>query len=366
MPREPHERPPELSPGQRDHKKILKKWWWKWNKCKVGLQRRPTTTTCLSRLLQSLPSGRKVRNSILLLLDSTLTFVLRTAPSAAASPAKSSRNPVTPTCAARSPLTPPPTPRRVVNRPPVIISPPPAVRLTATYSDESGGSMSPCGSDGSSDTLASNESRRDLIFTTPPQHSRSVFDDNPTLPPSPVTPSSRFGPRKTPTQARPTSPRGHRTPPPPPSKSSRPVRSIVRRRKESPDSADSSSSSSGTSSMPPTPTGPLIFNHPVIHHSTTSSSSSVDGRLANQVRIVNVSSDKPHFPSEEDMQMQIAHNEQAADLSSKPSYIAFYPYLADWADNASNQQSQFAVTVPSSFASGFNAPRRSKVNVSRV
>ncbi|KAI5477681.1 protein serine/threonine kinase [Pseudohyphozyma bogoriensis] len=251
--------------------------------------------------------------------------------------------PATPVQDRPSPLTPPPTPRRIVNRPPALI-PPTAARLSATYSDDSAGSMSPCGSDNSSDTLASDDSGHEpSVFSTPPQHSRSVFNDGqPELPPSPVTPSLRR-PRKGPTSVRSGSPRAERSSPS--SRAQRGGRTAHQRRRKS--SLDCSSSSSGNSSQPPTPTGPPAYGSHQGDHATA-------GLNFGQVRIVSASPDVPNFPSEEDMEM-MAHEQVSRSTSSKASFTGYYPIFADWADNASSQQHQYTVLSYSSpkLASGF-------------
>lgn len=222
---------------------------------------------------QSFPCGSA------LLAESGADFLAFVSPAGLESPP----SPATPTQHSRShrtPPTPPHTPRRTTRQ--SGITPPPrgATRISPSSSSSSSSSLSPCPSSNSS-TLASDSSSSPSRYTTPPQHSRSVFnpppscDDADVLPPSPVTPSLRR-PRKIPVPCR--------------------------RRKTS---ADSSSSSSGASySQPPTPTYPTAQSAAAAQH----------------VRIVTTDDS-----SNDDLEM--------VDASSKASYTAYYPVFADWADS---------------------------------
>ncbi|KAK4703130.1 hypothetical protein P7C70_g3087, partial [Phenoliferia sp. Uapishka_3] len=214
--------------------------------------------------------------------------------------AETSGSPTTPTqpLPIRAPPTPPHTPRRA-NRPAAIHPPPHTARRSPCTSSSSSGSLSPCPS--STDSTLADSSPSRSKYTTPPQHSRSVFnnvgvssDDG--LPPSPNTPSLRR-PRKIPISSQ-------------------------RRRKAS---AGSSSSSSGAGSQPQTPTYPNPINP--------------------QVRIVQAEdAGKPGS-------QHYNHDLEMMDVGSKASYTAYYPVFADWADSPDSQQGQYAVPAkqPSTF-----------------
>ncbi|KAL8279663.1 hypothetical protein RQP46_007976 [Phenoliferia psychrophenolica] len=216
-------------------------------------------------------------------------------------------SPPTPTQArpVRAPPTPPQTPRRAHR--PIGIHPPPhhTSRISPSSSSSSGDSLSPCPSSASS-TLASDSAPS--RYTTPPQHSRSVFNPvlaDDALPPSPNTPSLRR-PRRIPTTSS-----HHR-----------------RHRKTSGES--SSSSSSGASSQPPTPTSV----NPV-------------------VRIVSVDD------AADELLHADARDHEMMDGASKASYTAYYPVFADWADHPDSHQGKHQ---KSNNNSSFQHPRLDSVS----